>query len=124
MNYLDFLPYKTAIYDKNLNLIYSNGKPDGSFFSSQEEKLPDWIWQDLQNAKEKSLHMEVPNEAFGKIFMQSYQMLYDADGHFQGVLESVQDIKPLLSSYLENSGQALVGWSDVTSGASISNGEL
>ncbi|HGN5283293.1 TPA: multidrug transporter, partial [Streptococcus pyogenes] len=31
----------------------------------------------------------------------------------------VQDIKPLLNQYLEETGQAIVGWSDVTSGPSI-----
>lgn len=121
MNFLDYFPYKTAYYDKDLKLIYSNGKPDGTFFPSQDDLLPDWIWQELRLSKEKSLHLEVPNEAFGKIFMQSYTMLFDETGDFEGVLEMVKDLKPILSSYLENSGQALVGWSDVTSGASISS---
>lgn len=124
MNYLDFLPYKIAFYDKDLSLIYSNNKPDGTFFPSQDDRLPDWVWQELCHSTEKSLHVEIPNEAFGKVFMQSYQMLYDEAGAFQGIMEMVQDIKPLLSSYLDNSGQALVGWSDVTSGASIRNDEM
>ncbi|MFC5630693.1 MULTISPECIES: PAS domain-containing protein [Streptococcus] len=121
MNYLDYFPYKTAFYDKDLKLTYSNHKPDGTFFPESCDKLPDWIWQELRHSTEKSLHLDIPNESFGKIYMQSYTMLYDDSGDFQGVMEMVQDFKPLLSSYLENSGQALVGWSDVTSGASISN---
>ncbi|MGT2742938.1 PAS domain-containing protein [Streptococcus plurextorum] len=121
MNYLDFLPYKTAFYDQNLQLAYSNGKADGTFFPSQDQVLPQWVWQELSQSTEKSLHLEIPNEAFGQVFMQSYIMLFDDSGDFQGVMETVQDIKPILSSYLENSAQALVGWSDVISGASISN---
>lgn len=38
-----------------------------------------------------------------------------------GVITFIQDLKPVLASYLNESGQAIVGWSDVTSGPSSSN---
>ncbi|MCC9969815.1 hypothetical protein HK345_05185, partial [Streptococcus agalactiae] len=41
-----------------------------------------------------------------------------------GYIEHVHNIKPLLEGYLKESGQAIVGWSDVTSGASISNDDF
>lgn len=123
MEFLHFLPYKVAFYNTDLTLVYSNGKSDGSVFSEQEEKLADWIWEELKGSKTHRLDTQVPLDAFNQVLMQSYQMLFDDKGDCTGVLETVQDISPMLSSYLENSGQALVGWSDVTSGASISNDE-
>ena len=42
-------------------------------------------------------------------------------GELLGVITFIQDLKPVLASYLNESGQAIVGWSDVTSGPSSSN---
>ena len=105
-HFLDFLPYRASFYDKDLKLVYSNKQSDGSFFPEPEpKKLPDWIWQDLQLQESKSLHFQLPTESFQDMIIQYY----------------IQNIKPLLSSYHNETGQAIVGWSDVTSGASIKN---
>lgn len=121
-HFLDFLPYRASFYDKDLKLVYSNKQSDGSFFPEPEpKKLPDWILQDLQVQESKSLHFQLPTESFQDMIIQSYQALYDDKGEFQGVYHYIQNIKPLLSSYLNETGQAIVGWSDVTSGASIKN---
>lgn len=119
MTFLDFLPYKVAFYDQHFTKVYSNGKSDGSFFPTEDPTLPDWIWQEITQSPHQTLHIQVPTSSFDHVLIQSYQALYDTNGDFQGVMETVQDLKPLLTSYLNHSGQALVGWSDVTSGASI-----
>ncbi|MFC3931676.1 sodium transporter [Streptococcus dentapri] len=118
--FLTLLPYRLAFYDRNLQLIYSNNQPDGSFFlEADEQTLPQWIWEALQQASEKALFLPLANDSFDQILIQSYQALYDADGNFRGVVSYIQDFQPVLSTYLKESGQALVGWSDTTSGASI-----
>jgi hypothetical protein len=124
-NFLDFLPYRVTFYDNNLKLAYSNHMPDGSFFPEEDaDLLPDWVWQALDNSTHKSLHVQIPTESFDKLMLQSYQALYDKDNILQGVYSYIQDLKPILASYLEESGQAIVGWSDVTSGASIKNDQF
>lgn len=120
MTFLDFLPYKVAFYNHKLQRVYSNHKSDGTFFPTEDEVLPAWLWQELERSPQNTVHIQVPTTAFEQVLIQSYQALYDEAGTFQGVMETVQDLKPLLSSYLNHSGQALVGWSDVTSGASLS----
>lgn len=119
---IDNLPFRASFYDKNSNLLYSNNQSDGSFFpEDEEETLPQWILEQLQSSSEKSLHLQVPTDSFDQILMQSYQAIYNQEKEFVGVITYIQDLKPILSSYLKESGQAIVGWSDVTSGASISN---
>ncbi len=119
---LAHLPYRLSFYDDNLKLIYSNNRYDGSILSEMEaETLPEWIWQSLQQTPEKALHFQLPTESFDQIIMQTYQIIYDDSGDLIGVISYHQDLKPLLSNYLTETGQAIVGWSDVTSGASIGN---
>jgi len=43
----------------------------------------------------------------------------DKDGNVLGFWETVYDLKQPLKTYLDNSAQALVAWSDATSGASF-----
>ncbi|MGT2906490.1 sodium transporter [Streptococcus dentiloxodontae] len=119
-DFLTLLPYRFSLYDKNLQLIYSNNQSDGSFFpDAEKQELPKWIWEALQTAPDKSLHLPVADDAFERILIQTYQALYDNEGVFQGICSYIQDLKPMLNTYLNESGQALVGWSDATSGPSI-----
>ena len=62
----------------------------------------------------------LPNH-FDHILFQTYQAVKDDSGELLGVITFIQDLKPVLASYLNESGQAIVGWSDVTSGPSSSN---
>lgn len=116
------LPYRASFYDNNLKLIYSNNRSDGSFFPENEsEKLPEWIWQSLHQSPEKVLHLQIPTDSFDVILTQTYQLILDTSGQSLGVITYIQDLKPLLSSYLKETGQAIVAWSDTTSGPSIGN---
>lgn len=119
---LAHLPYRVSFYDNNLKLIYSNNRSDGSFFTENEsEKLPEWIWQSLHQSPEKSLHLQIPTDSFETILMQTYQLILDDSGKSLGVITYIQDLRPRLSSYLKETSQAIVAWSDTTSGPSIGN---
>lgn len=120
---LDYLPLRLTIFDDKGQVTYSNGRPDGSFFFADEEiePLDSWILSDIKASEKGSLHLPIPLDSFNQRLMQSYQALYDDQKKLVGVFQYTQDISPLLEAYLDDSGQALVGWSDVTSGASISN---
>ncbi|SER36972.1 sodium transporter [Streptococcus gallolyticus] len=116
------LPYQASFYDNNLSLIYSNNRYDGSVFSKNEvKKLPEWIWQNLHQVPERVLHLQIPTDSFDAILIQTYQLISDSSGKSLGVITYIQDLKPLLSSYLNETGQAIVAWSDTTSGPSIGN---
>lgn len=116
------LPYRASFYDNNLSLIYSNNRYDGSVFSKNEvKKLPKWIWQNLHQVPERVLHLQIPTDSFDAILIQTYQLISDSSGKSLGVITYIQDLKPLLSSYLNETGQAIVAWSDTTSGPSIGN---
>ncbi len=123
---LDDLPFHFSYCDLKGRVLYDNLKSDTGFaaFGSEAQDIEDWLIADLEQSSTHTLHFQIPNDSFDQILMQTYEMLYDAKGAPRGILQQVQDIRPLLNSYLENSGQAIVGWSDVTSGASIKNNLL
>ncbi|MGT2775329.1 hypothetical protein ACVRZG_04570 [Streptococcus hyovaginalis] len=125
--HLDYYPFQVKSYSPSGDLVYDNYGFDGSFFSfhtDKDQKLEPWIQEQLKAASNHRLTMSVPAASFDQILMQDYQGLYAKDGTFHGVLSQIVDLKPLLETYLKESGQALVGWSDATSGASISNGDF
>ncbi|WP_261379610.1 hypothetical protein [Streptococcus sp. sy004] len=119
---LNYLPLRLTIFDEKGHVLYSNGQPDGSFFFADDvEPLESWILSDIKTSQTDSLHLPIPLDSFNQRLIQTYQALYDDQKKLRGIFQYTQDISPLLKAYLDDSGQALVGWSDVTSGASISN---
>ncbi|WP_341931557.1 hypothetical protein [Streptococcus pluranimalium] len=121
--YPDKHPMKLTFFDENGQVVYDNKGFDGNFFSFNQEAQPleDWIQEKIKNDTKHHLTLTVPSTSFDHILIQDYRGLYDQDGNFFGTFSQVIDLKPLLEAYLEDSGQALVGWSDTTSGASITN---
>lgn len=121
--YPDKHPMKLTFFDENGQVVYDNKGFDGNFFSFNQEAQPleDWIQEKIKNDTKHHLTLTVPSPSFDQILLQDYRGLYDQDGNFFGTFSQVIDLKPLLEAYLEDSGQALVGWSDTTSGASITN---
>lgn len=121
--HLDHYPMKVTFFDENGQAIYDNNGFDGNFFSFAQgsEPLEDWIQEKIKTSSNHQLTLTVPSTSFDQILLQDYRGLYDSKGHFYGSFSQVIDLQPLLATYLEESGQALVGWSDTTSGASISN---
>lgn len=114
------LPNKIAFYDKKGLPLYNNGQADGSLLPDQEaQPLEDWLLKKLTENPTKSLSFQVPTQAFDQILMQTYQAALDEQGQIIGIMETITDFKEPLTTYLEDSAQALVGWSDATSGPSI-----
>ncbi|MBM7636115.1 sodium transporter [Streptococcus saliviloxodontae] len=119
---MNHLPYKLAYYDAQGKLVFDNGGTDGTFFREIEpEDLPEWICQELRLSETGSLQLQLPSDAFDKILFAHYQVARQDDGTIIGFSETIFDFREALSSYLNETGQAIVGWSDVTSGASIKN---
>ena len=65
--------------------------------------------------------MQIPTDNFDVILTQTYQLILDTSGQSLGVIIYIQDLKPLLSSYLKETGQAIVACSDTTLEPSIGN---
>lgn len=120
---LDSFSYQASLTSLDGQIIASNHKPTDPFDwdGNQAITLPKWILNQLREEPDKPFHITVPSPAFDQILIHTYQLCRDSKQEISGVFQYVQDIKPLLATYLEESGQALVGWSDVTSGASIQN---
>lgn len=119
---LDQLPLHVALTNKDNQVTYHNGRPKDPFLFDDLDKEPvdDWIIKEVQTRPDHAVHLLLPSLSFEQILVQSYQGLYD-QGQLTGIFQQVQDIKPILASYLKETGQALVGWSDTVSGASIKN---
>lgn len=117
---LNQLPLHIALTNKNNQVIYHNGRPKDPFLFDELDQAPveDWIIDAVKESPNHAVHLLLPSLSFEQILIQSYQGLYE-QGQMTGIFQQVQDIKPLLASYLKETGQALVGWSDTVSGASI-----
>lgn len=116
---LNHLPYKLAAYDPQGNFLYDNGGADGSFFPREPENLPDWIVSEVLASPTKERSYQIPTDSFDQVLIQTYQAAIDNEGNILGFWETVYDLKQPLKTYLDNSAQALVTWSDATSGASF-----
>lgn len=122
--FLDAHPLKIIYYDHQGRPLYDNKGFDGDFLTTKDsiENLEDWILEQVKIRSDHQVTVTIPSSFFDQVLVQHYQGLWSQEGHFQGVFSQILDLRPLLATYLEESGQALVGWSDTTSGASLSNG--
>lgn len=119
---LNQFPYQMRLAHQNGDFIWHNQQFNGSFFPDQESTLEAWILSQFQNQKNLSeKHFLLPSASLDHIYFQSYFALRNQEGQYLGSFDMVQDLKPILAQYLEETAQAIVGWSDVTSGPSISN---
>jgi len=119
---LDKYPYQLRISDKNGQFTYHNYQFNDSFFLDDSKELESWILRQLQMDKDLAYkHFLLPSASLDHIYVQSFFPLRDKEGNYLGSFDIVQDIKPILADYLEETAQAIVGWSDVTSGPSISD---
>ena len=116
---LNHLPYKLAAYDAKGNFLYDNGGADGGFFPRAPENLPDWIMSEVLASSTKERSYQIPTDSFDQVLIQTYQAAIDNEGKVLGFWETIYDLKQPLKTYLDNSAQALVAWSDATSRASF-----
>ncbi|KPJ23127.1 hypothetical protein [Streptococcus phocae] len=120
-NFLRYLPLQVRLADSSGEILWTNNQFDGTFFSEDTSKIEDWVIQDLKETPHGSRVFFLPSGSLDHIYVQHYQALHGPSDQFLGVYDQTLDFKPLLKHYLEETGQAIVGWSDVTSGPSISN---
>ena len=82
-------------------------------------KSADWIMSEVLASPTKERSYQIPTDSFDQVLIQTYQAAIDKDGNVLGFWETIYDLKQPLKTYLDNSAQALVAWSDATSGASF-----
>ncbi len=115
-------PYQLRISDKDGHFTFHNQQFNGTFFPDQTSRLEPWLYQQLSDPERAdSKHLLLPSASLDHIYFQSYYAIRDHQKHYLGSIDIVQDLKPILSQYLDETAQAIVGWSDVTSGPSISD---
>ncbi|MGT2935963.1 multidrug transporter [Streptococcus castoreus] len=119
--FLHYLPLQARLANQDGQIIIDNHGFNGSFFPLTEKQIEPWILDDLKSGTSINKSFIVPSGSLDHIYMQHYHALKNNQGQVVGVFNTIQDIKPLLSQYLEETGQAIVGWSDVTSGPSITS---
>lgn len=118
---LKYFPNDLIFQDKNGNQICKHC-PNTLF--PDLESIDEWLISELIHSNDGQKHFLEADDSFDRIMMQSYYLLKDDSNEVNGYAYQKQDIKPILKSYLDETAQALVGWSDVVSGASIKNDEF
>src|SRR5690606_22226079 len=136
LNYfLKSMPAELTYADSNNQFLYYNHKCDAEdmLASRRPEQVGyplaechpkrafssvAWVIQQLRNGKEDVVRTHVPTHGPDKFVVHSYQAIRDEEGNYLGINEYVQDIKPIIDWYLEQSGQQLTGSNvDAVSGA-------
>lgn len=73
----------------------------------------------LRTGQTDTFRLHVPTHGPDKFVVHTYQRITDEDGNYRGINEYIQDIKPTVDWYLQQTGQELVGGkTDANSGAS------
>lgn len=134
-HFLNSMPMELTYADSNNQFLYYNHKLDAEDMLATRrtaqvgnplaECHPErafssvaWVIQQLRNGKEDVVRTHVPTHGPDKYVVHSYQAIRDEDGNYLGINEYVQDIKPIIDWYLEQTGQQLTGGSvDAVSGA-------
>lgn len=136
LNYfLNSMPLELTYADSNNQFLYYNhmldaedmladrtpdqvGSPLGACHPERTHSGVSWVIQQLRTGKQDQVTVHVPTHGPDKFVVHNYKALRDEDGNYVGINEYVQDIKPLIDWYLEQTGQELTGGStDATSGA-------
>jgi NAD(P)H-dependent FMN reductase len=134
-HFLNSMPMELTYADSNNQFLYYNHKFDAEDMLATRrpaqvgnplaECHPEkafssvaWVIQQLRNGKEDVVRTHVPTHGPDKYVVHSYQAIRDEDDNYLGINEYVQDIKPIIDWYLEQTGQQLTGGNvDAVSGA-------
>lgn len=135
LNYfLNSMPAELTFADSNNQFLYYNykleeenmlakrrpeqvGNPLGNCHPEEAYSGVAWVIQQLRKGKEDVVRAHVPTHGPDKFVVHSYQAVRDEEGNYVGINEYVQDIKPIVDFYLEQTGQQLTGSVDAVSGA-------
>ena len=116
-------PNLYRVTDGDNQLLYSNGHPSDPFdFDAEvvaDYHLDSLTLERIQMAKDLQLFEAIPLADNNSFWVHRYQGLRDKSGHWTGVVETTEDILPLIHFYLEETYQGLVSLSDTTSSASV-----
>lgn len=134
-HFLNSMPAELTFADSNNQFLYYNykfeaeemlasrspeqvGNPLAKCHPEQAYSNVAWVIQQLRTGKEDVVRTHVPTHGPDKFVVHSYQAIRDEEGNYIGINEYVQDIKPIIDWYLEQTGQQLVGGNvDSVSGA-------
>lgn len=88
-------------------------------------KSAEWVIQQLRSGATDCVRVHVPKNVPEKYIVHNYQAMHDENGNYMGINEYIQDLKPVIEWYLEQTGQELVGGKNVdgVSSASVKEGE-
>ncbi|MBS4218343.1 NAD(P)H-dependent oxidoreductase [Bacillus sp. FJAT-49711] len=140
VNQLDYflhsMPMELTYADSNNQFLYYNhkldpedmfaprrphqvGSPLGECHPERTYSGVSWVIQQLRNGKEDIVRVHVPTHGPDKFVVHSYKAIRDPDNNYVGINEYVQDIKPIIDWYLQQTGQQLTGSDsvDAVSGA-------
>lgn len=142
LNYfLKSLPQELTFADENNQFIYYNyntptdemlakrkpeqvGNPLANCHPERVHKGVKWVISQLRSGQQDIVKVHVPFHGPDKFVVHSYQAMHDEEGNYRGINEYIQDIKPIVDYYLEQTGQKLVADEnvDATAGASQNDG--
>ena len=141
LNYfLSSMPMELTYADHNNQFIYYNHvKPAEEMLASRTPaqvgnplsvchpeaalKGVEWVVQTLRSGTQDVVRVHVPTHGPDKYVVHTYQAMHDEHGNYMGINEYVQDIKPIIDWYLEQTGQRLEGNTDAVSSASVNDGD-
>ena len=139
--FLKSMPFELTYADDNNQFLYYNNKQaadtmlakrvpeqSGNRLGTVHNSLPanrmknvEWVIGTLRNGNQEYVRMMMPKRGDSLINTHNYQAMYYPNGDYAGINEIVFNFKPWLDSYLQTTGQRLVGGSesaDATTGAS------
>ncbi|MBP1915141.1 NAD(P)H-dependent FMN reductase [Lederbergia galactosidilyticus] len=134
-HFLNSMPAELTYADSNNQFLYYNhkieaedmlasrrpeqvGNPLAECHPKQAFSGVSWVIQQLRKGKQDVVKTHVPTHGPDKFVVHNYQAIRDEEGNYLGINEYVQDIKPIIDWYLEQTGQQLTGGDvDAVSGA-------
>ncbi len=132
---LNSMPFEVTFADENNQFLYYNyhlekedmladrhpsqvGNPLGACHPEAAHKNVEWVIQQLRSGQMDTFRINVPTHGPDKFVVHSYKGIKDKEGQYVGINEYVQDLKPIIDWYLEQTGQELIGSEvDAVSGA-------
>lgn len=125
-HFLNSMPMELTFSDSNNQFLYYNyhkekedmlagrhpsqvGNPLAKCHPEAAYKNVQWVISKLRSREMDVFRVKVPSNDPDKFTVHNYQAMRDEDGVFLGINEYVQDLKPIIDWYLEQTGQELVG---------------
>lgn len=127
LNYfLNSMPLELTYADSNNQFLYYNymkeaedmlaSRTPGQAGSPLAQCHPEntftsvaWVIQQLRTGKQDRVTVHVPTHGPDKFVVHNYQAMHDDEGNYVGINEYIQDIKPMVDWYLQQTGQELTG---------------